>query len=232
MVKIFIDPGHGGNDPGAVGNGLQEKSLTLAIARKIRDRLKNFENVQIRMSRETDKYLTLSQRANDANNWGADYFVSIHINSAGGTSGEGFESFIFNGSVSKATIANQNVIHAEIVKATGFRDRGKKRANFAVLRQTKMPAILTENGFINNPADVNKLKQDSFLNKIADGHVEGLAKALGLKKKAVAKPAPAKTTTSGKLYRVQVGAFSQKENAEKLAAELKKKGYDTYITQN
>ena len=184
MIKIFIDPGHGGHDPGAVGYGLREKDLTLAIAKKMRDMLSQYSNVVVKLSREDDRYLSLSQRAKMANDWGADIFISIHINAGGGV---GFESFIFNGNVSEATRANQNVIHQEIIRATGWNDRGKKRANFAVLRQTKMPGLLTENGFISNASDAAKLKQDSFLNKIAQGHVDGLAKAFGLKPKKSAK---------------------------------------------
>jgi len=83
MVKIYIDPGHGGNDPGAVANGLREKDLTLKIGLKLRDYLSGYENVQIRMSRTTDKTVSLSERTNDANKWGADLFVSIHINAGG-----------------------------------------------------------------------------------------------------------------------------------------------------
>lgn len=186
-VRIFIDPGHGGHDPGAVGYGLREKDLTLAIAKKMRDMLSQYSNVVVKLSREDDRYLSLSQRAKMANDWGADIFISIHINSATNKSAFGFETFIWNGGVSSATIANQNVIHSEIIKATGWRDRGKKRANFAVLRQTKMPGLLTENGFISNASDAAKLKQDSFLDKIAQGHVNGLVKALGLKPKKTAK---------------------------------------------
>ena len=228
MVKIFIDAGHGGNDPGAVANGLKEKDLTLKIARKIRDKLKDYQNVSVRMSRDGDKTVSLSARAKDANAWGADYFVSIHINAGGGT---GFESFIYNGSVSSATVANQNVVHAEIVKATGYRDRGKKRANFAVLRGTKMPAILTENGFIDHTADAKKLKDDAFLDKIAQGHVNGLAKALGLKKKPKPKPQPKPATNTKKnvFFRVVTGSFTDRKNAEKRVAELKKAGFDSFI---
>lgn len=181
MVKIFIDPGHGGHDPGAVANGLQEKNLVLDIARRIRSKLLQYENVQVRMSRDSDVFLELSTRAKLANDWGADYFLSIHINAGGG---EGFESFIYNGSVSSATVGNQNVIHQEIVRATGWRDRGKKRANLSVLRNTRMSGILTENGFIDTVADANKLKQSSFLDKIAQGHVNGLVKIFGLKPKS------------------------------------------------
>jgi N-acetylmuramoyl-L-alanine amidase len=193
MVRIFLDPGHGGNDPGAVGNGLKEKDLTLKISKKIQAKLANYENVQVKLSRENDTYLTLSERAKMANDWGADIFISIHINAGGGV---GFESFIFNGNVSEATRANQNVIHQEIIRATGWNDRGKKRANYAVLRESKMPAILTENGFIDNTTDANKLKNDSFLDNIAQGHVNGLVKLFNLKKNS---------TPSGITHIVQAG---------------------------
>lgn len=198
MVKIFIDPGHGGTDPGARGNGLLEKNLTLAIARKIRDLLNDYENVQVRLSREGDQTLSLEQRSNAANAWGADYLVSVHVNAGGGT---GFESFIFNGAVSSATVTNQNVMHSEIIKHLGLRDRGKKRAGFHMLRASVMPAILTENGFIDHANDAALLKSDLFLNKVAQGHVAGLVKIFGLKKKAEPNPQP----QTGDTYTVKSG---------------------------
>ncbi len=81
MVKVYIDPGHGGTDPGAVANGLKEKDLTLKIAKYTRDYLQdNYKGVSIKMSRTGDTYPSLTQRTNEANKWGADVFVSIHIN--------------------------------------------------------------------------------------------------------------------------------------------------------
>jgi N-acetylmuramoyl-L-alanine amidase len=185
MVKIVIDPGHEGVgnalDPGAVANGLKEAELTLKIAKHIYDMLSEYEGVQLKLTRTGNQSLSLSQRAKIANDWKADFFLSIHINAGGGT---GFESYVYNGNVSAATIAYQNVIHQEILKAIGnVTDRGKKRANYAVLRETKMPAILTENLFIDNPNDADKLKSDQFLKQIAYGHVQGIVKAFGLKKK-------------------------------------------------
>ena len=228
MVKIYLDAGHEGTtsglDSGAVGNGLKEANLTLEIVKRIKNLLQQYENVQLKLSREGNRKLSLSERAKEANNWKADLFVSVHINAGGGT---GFESFIYNGNVGQATIAYQNTIHPEIVKATGFTDRGKKRANYAVLRETIMPAILTENGFIDNKNDASKLNQSYFLDKIAQGHVDGIVKAFGLKKKSQPKPA----TTTGKLYKVQVGAFSVKANAEKLLKDLKKAGFDGFIKE-
>jgi N-acetylmuramoyl-L-alanine amidase len=164
MVKIFLDPGHGGHDPGAIGHGLKEKDLVLDIAKRIEKKLKGYPGVQVKLSRSSDKFLSLSERARLANNWGADYFVSVHINAGGG---EGYEDFIYNGSVSEATKANQNIMNQELVSATGFSNRGKKQANFAVLRLTNMPAILTENGFIDNSKDAKNLKSSSFLDKIS-----------------------------------------------------------------
>ncbi|MFB4258962.1 N-acetylmuramoyl-L-alanine amidase [Shouchella clausii] len=178
MVKIFIDPGHGGSDPGAVGNGLKEKDLVLTISRHIRDMLlAEYKGVSVKMSRDSDVYPTFAERANMANNWGADYFCSIHINAAGGT---GFETFIHN-SRSTKSVAYQNVMHSAILAEMDVRDRGKKDANFAVLRLTKMPAILTENLFIDNTHDAKLLKDAAFLKKVARGHVEGFAKAFKLK---------------------------------------------------
>lgn len=176
MVKLFIDPGHGGTDTGAVGNGLREKDLTLAIALRIRDLLEGYQNVDVRLSRENDSTLSLTQRTDMANNWGADYFISIHINAGGGT---GFESYIYI-SASQNSVNYQNIIHAEIMKLLNIVDRGKKSANFHVVRETNMPAILTENGFIDNPQDAERLKQSSFLDLIAQGHVNGLVQVFGL----------------------------------------------------
>ena len=183
MVKIYIDPGHGGTDPGSIGNALQEKNFTLQIATRIRDILvAEYENVSTRMSRIGDVTRSLSQRTNDANAWGADFFLSVHINAGGGT---GFESYIYPG-LSTPTKTYQNIIHEEIIKLVDFRDRGEKTANFHVLRETRMPALLTENGFIDTVADANKLKSSSFIETIARGHVNGIAKCFNLPKKSSA----------------------------------------------
>ncbi|MED4916701.1 N-acetylmuramoyl-L-alanine amidase [Geobacillus thermodenitrificans] len=225
MVRIVLDAGHGGKDPGAVANGLKEKDLTLSIVKHIGRLLSEYEGVEVHYTRTDDRFLELSERAAIANKLKADYFISVHINAGGGT---GFESYIYNGSVSQATIACQNVIHAEIMKAIGnVRDRGKKRANYAVLRETRMPALLTENLFIDNATDAAKLKSEQFLLQVAHGHVQGIVKVFGLKKKA--QPQPQQKTSTGKLYRVQVGAFANRENAERLVEELKKKGYPAII---
>jgi len=219
-IKIMIDPGHGGKDPGAVGNGLQEKALTLDIAQRIRRILENeYTGVEVLLTRETDTFLDLSERARKANQWGADFFLSIHINAGGGT---GWESFRYSSAPSQ-TVSYQNVIHPEVIRATGVTDRGKKMANFAVLRETKMPALLTENLFIDRPQDAAKLKDSAFLEKVARGHVIGLEKALGLKPKIQTQP------QRNVMYRVVTGSFRDRANAEKRQAELKKAGFDSFI---
>ncbi|UJW57167.1 N-acetylmuramoyl-L-alanine amidase [Bacillus sp. A116_S68] len=177
MTKVFIDPGHGGSDPGAVANGLQEKNLVLEISKRIESKLNEYNGVEVRLSRTSDTFISLSNRAKMANDWGADYFISIHINAGGG---EGYEDFIFNGNVSDATKDNQDLMNSGVIKATNFNNRGKKQANFAVLRLTNMPAILTENGFIDNSSDANKLKDKLFLDKVAEGHVQAIAEIFGL----------------------------------------------------
>ncbi|MCB5238509.1 N-acetylmuramoyl-L-alanine amidase [Niallia alba] len=186
MAKIFIDAGHGGTDPGAVGNGLQEKVLTLTIAKKIESLLKNYENVSVKMSRTSDTTLSLSQRTDAANAWGSDFFLSVHINAGGGT---GYEDYRYNTlTATSATGKVQSTIHSAVMaelKAFNVIDRGAKSANFHVLRETNSPALLSENLFIDTKVDANLLKRNDVLDAIARGHVEGLAKALGLKKKVI-----------------------------------------------
>lgn len=182
MKKIFIDAGHGGSDPGAIGNGLQEKNINLTIALKLQHILKNeYEGHTIKLSRTTDQTLSLKQRIDLANQWGADYLISIHINAGGGI---GFESFTYNGNYARKIRTNQlrAVIHDAIIEETGFRDRGKKEGNFHMLRESSMSALLTESGFIDHHLDAGKLKSEAFLNRIALGHAKGLSKALGLKR--------------------------------------------------
>ena len=179
MIKVFIDPGHGGKDPGAVGNGLQEKDVVLDIAKRISKMLEQYEGVQVKLSRKDDRFIELSERARMANAWGADYFVSVHINAGGGI---GFETFIYT-SRSAGSINAQTVVHSEIFKEIGGTDRGKKSANLSVLRNTSMLAILTETLFIDSTSDAAKLKDTTFLKKAAQGHVNGIAKAFSLQKK-------------------------------------------------
>jgi len=222
MTKIYLDAGHGGKDSGAIGNGIMEKNVVLEIVKKMEKALtENYSDVEVMTTRTTDVFLELSERTDKANKWGADVFVSVHINSAPNTTAKGFETHIYTKTDSK-TKAFQNVMHEEIYKqiGTGIQNRGKKASDFHVLRESHMTAILTENLFISNASDASHLKDDAFLEKLARGHVTGLEKFIGLKKsQQPPDPAP-----NGKLYRVQVGAFSDKGNADKLLKDLQAKG--------
>lgn len=221
MVKIYIDAGHGGSDSGATANGLQEKNLTLDIAKRLRDYLNsNFTGHTIRMSRTTDQTKSLKQRTDEANNWGADFFLSIHINAGGGT---GYEDYIHNSlSDTSQTARLRNTIHAENVKEQSFwPNRGKKKANFHVLRESRMSAMLSENGFIDTKTDADKLRKVSYLNKIAKGHAEGLAKAFNLKRKS--------NTGGNTFYRVVAGSYKDRNNANRQVNELKKAGFEAFI---
>lgn len=177
-------------------------------------------------TRTTDVFLELTERTKKANNWGANVLLSIHCNSSTSASGKGFESHIYPNS-GAATTAFQNVIHSEVMKAIGseIEDRGKKQSNFHMVRESKMKAILTENLFVSNAADAKRLDQEDFRQKLAQGHINGLEKFLGLKKSA--QPPP--TAPSGKMWVVQAGAFQEKKNAESLAADLTKQGYRPLI---
>ncbi|SNT57224.1 N-acetylmuramoyl-L-alanine amidase [Bacillus sp. OK838] len=183
MVKIFIDPGHGGTDSGSVGNGLREKDLTLSIATRIKDILLiEYNNVSIKMSRPQDTYPSLDDRTNQANAWGADFYLCIHINAGGGT---GYEDYVYT-STNQITKTYQDHIHSEVMKLISFQDRGQKTGDLHVLRETDMPALLTENGFIDNVNDAAKLKMASFIETLARGHVNGIVKCFNLTKKITA----------------------------------------------
>lgn len=227
MVKIYLDAGHGGSDSGAVGNDILEKNIVLALAQKIEELLKrNYENVEVMQTRTTDVFLPLGDRTKKANTWKADCFVSLHCNAHTQNTAKGFETYIYT-NPSQETIAFQNVMHGEILRAisgvAGIVDKGKKQANFHVLRETGMKAILTENLFISNHADASLLKSEPFLDKLAIGHVKGLERFFGLQKKEVAPPE--KTT----LYQIICGTFSSMENAERQVEKLEADGYKAYI---
>lgn len=227
MVKIFLDSGHGGKDGGAANNGILEKDIVLKLVKKMESLLKGYQNAEVMLSRSSDVFLSLDERTSKANNWGADVLLSVHINSAADASANGFETYRYT-NTNSSTVAFQNMIHEEIMKQIGstINDRGKKTQNFHMLRESNMKAALTENLFISNAANAALLKQDSFLDKLAQGHVNGLEKFLGLKR--IEKP-PQTDPKKEKLYYVQVGAFEDKEKADALAADLTKEGYRPFI---
>lgn len=176
MAKIFIDPGHGGRDPGAIGSNSRESDNVLKVAKRLKTLLESYGHT-VRLSRSTDKYLTLSERARMANDWGAEYFISLHNNAAVNKSARGFETFIYNRTTNQKTKQFQNAVHDAIALQIGIRDRGKKQANFAVVRETKMPAVLIEYAFISNNEDEKILIER--VNQLAEWTCDGIINAIG-----------------------------------------------------
>jgi N-acetylmuramoyl-L-alanine amidase len=223
-MKICIDPGHGGADPGAIGpTGLKEKDVNLAVGLKLAELLKPI--AEVKLTRTKDIAVSLKDRAAISNSFGCDYFISVHTNSFTDRKVGGVETWAYAKSGQGEKLAK--AVQPELVKATGFANRGVKfNTAFAVLRDTKAPAILTETGFISNPAEEKLLRDTAFQGKVARAIAQGVANRIG-KKLPTPKPAPA-----GKLYRVQVGAYSIRANAEQQLAKAKKAGFtDAFITE-
>lgn len=185
MAKVFVDPGHAEHDPGALGKLSKEKDNVLKVGLRLKTLLESAGHT-VKMSRTTDVFIGLSERARMANNWRADYFISLHNNSAADSSASGFETFIFNGTVSAATSKLQVAIHKAIASKIGIRDRGQKRANLAVLRESAMPAVLIEYAFISHAEDeailINKVEQ------LAQWTAEGITDFAGGSVKPATKP--------------------------------------------
>lgn len=220
-MKLYLDPGHGGSDPGAHGNGIEEKDIVLDIALKLRAILINdYKDVEVKMSRTSDSSKSLQQRTNEANSWGADYYLSIHCNAFNG-SAQGYEDYIHSSLSDASQTANyQDIMHDKIMNSNQLTDRGQKKANFHVLRETSMSALLTENGFIDNEHDAALLKDSSWRHDVAQGHVNGLASAFNLERKQ---------DDPGTIFRIIAGSFQSKENAEKRVEFLNTKGIDSFV---
>ena len=206
VKKIYLDAGHGKGkrngraDSGAVNEkqGLIEADINLRIVKYIQKYLEdNYTGFEIMQTRTNDDFYTLMERSVRANNWGADIFVSCHVNAGGGT---GYESFVYT-KPSSAAVALQNVINAEAVataKRYGLGTHGNqpsKRDNLSVLRETAAPAVLTEICYLDSN-DYKLLQNEQFVKDMAIAYAVGIAKFLGLKvKQGAPAPAPAPTPT-------------------------------------
>ena len=172
--KIALDAGHGGSDPGAVYNGRQEKEDTLDLTLAVGDILKK-NGIDVYYTRTTDEYETPFKKATDANNSGADLFVSIHRNSSENPNQySGVETLVYSDTGLKAEVARN--INNQLEDA-GFKNLGvDERKNLVVLKRTKMPAVLVEAGFINNDKDNYLFDEefDSIAQAIADGILESI----------------------------------------------------------
>lgn len=161
---IVVDAGHGGKDPGtkgAVGN--YEKEFTLSVSKKLVDLLKQYPEFQVEATRSTDVFLELSERTAFANERDADLFISIHANSFAKSTTRGTETFYYN----KNSEAFAKLVHEHLQGATNFPNRGVKVSGFYVIKHTKMPAVLTETGFLSNPTENAQLRSPEFQDKVA-----------------------------------------------------------------
>ena len=174
MALVVLDAGHGGENPGAVYQGRQEKDDVLALTLAVGGILEN-RGQEVYYTRTTDIYESPAQKAREGNQVGADYFVSIHRNSSPYPNQySGVETLVYNRNGAAARMAAN--INEELEKV-GFENQGVNvRTNLAVLRQTAMPALLIEVGFINTDQDNALFDQrfDQIANAIATGILESL----------------------------------------------------------
>lgn len=174
-MKVCVDAGHGGSDPGAVGTvpfEVEEHTVNLAVAERVEAALEGRGHWVV-MTRRQDRTLSLRARADFANRLGAELFVSVHANAAASSWAEGMEVYHFPGSG-----AGQHAAH-EIrwQLATRFpdhRDRGVKEANFTVLRRTWMPAVLVECEFLTNPEQLVFLTDPDYQQRIGEAIATGI----------------------------------------------------------
>ncbi|WP_050616547.1 N-acetylmuramoyl-L-alanine amidase [Bacillus testis] len=159
---IVIDPGHGGTDAGAIGYGLKEKDVVLDTGKRVRDLLAKTP-LNVKMTRDTDTFVTLAGRVSFAKSVNADSFVSIHANAGGGTGSETY----YYGLARANPYTTESKLLAEkiqkrLVDAMSTKDRGEKHGDLHVLRENTMPAVLVELAFIDTKADNDKLASPSY----------------------------------------------------------------------
>lgn len=189
-MKIAIDAGHGPDTPGkrSPDGSLREYLFNAPTAKYIADALlQDCEGVEVLLTHSDDRDVPLKERTDRANAWGANLFISIHANAAGDgkwNSAQGIETFVHSSWPAPA-VALANAVQRGLILKTGRPDRGVKAADFHVLRETRMTAILVECGFMTNKHECELLKSDSYLRKCAEAIVAGIVSTYGLKKKEV-----------------------------------------------
>jgi N-acetylmuramoyl-L-alanine amidase len=223
---VYLDPGHGGveNYNGSPDGTYKEHEFTLDMGNRIKAHLERC-GVSVGMTRTEDVTVPLSERAAMANRAGADIFVSIHSNASGSnwSNASGLCAYTYAAGGTRDMLAKAIL---EQMRAAGVAifSAGLYHSKFAVLAQTDMPACLVEYGFHTNKDDVARLKNDAWRESLAIATAKGICAALN-----VAWTAP--KADSGKIYRVQVGAFTQEKNAVALKQELENKGYKPFIVK-
>ena len=188
MIKVAYDAGHGFNTSGKrTPDGEREWTFNDIVARSFAKELEKYNGITLKRfddtSGKTD--VSLNARTNGANSWGAHYFFSFHHNALAGKWGThtGVETFVYTGHKSKTAGKIAAAVHPAVVKAYGLRDRGIKEGNLHIVRETKMPAVLIEGGFMDSTIDIKKLRDKAVLENAGKMIGEAFAKFAGLKKK-------------------------------------------------
>lgn len=213
--KIILDAGHGGEtDPGAVYQGRQEKEDNLRLAKAVGEILQQ-NGIDVVYTRTTDVYQTPFEKAKTANEAGGDLFISFHRNSSPSANQyDGAQVLVYKNDGIAGEMA-ENILGA--LGEAGFKELGvEERPGLVVLRKTKMPAILIETGFINSEKD-NQIFDENF-EEIAQGIADAILGTLDEQE-----------VTGPVYYRVQVGAFKNKENADRLLYQLLDQGYPAFL---
>lgn len=227
MAKVYIGVGHGGSDSGAV-KYLVEKDVNLKMALACRDYLKA-AGVDVKISRTTDKDSSIAEKVTEANSWGADLAIDIHNNAGGGDGAEVYHSIV--GGTGKRLA---DYILSEFEKI-GQNVRGAKTKHengtdyFGFIRLTDMPAVITEAVFVDNAADAAQADTEAECKAFGIAIAKGVLRTLGIADNVVRPSTPSKPAQT--IYRVQVGAYTNKSNAVKLAKKLNNIGYKTLIVK-
>ena len=181
MKKVVIDPGHGGDDSGAIGGGVYEKTLNLNVALMVEEKLKK-KNIYTYMTRNKDMTLSLEDRTTYSNEIAPDIFVSIHTNSTLQEDSYGLEIHYYkDDSLNLAQTMHKNFVSEKNLKKWDTKDRGVIKSRFYVINHTEAPSILIEMGFISNREERAKLVKKSRQEEIADSIVKGILEYLGIK---------------------------------------------------
>lgn len=177
--KVCLDAGHGGTDPGATSGKLYEKDINLKVVKAMEEYLKPY--VDIVLTRDTDKTVSLEERVNIANTTKVDLFFSVHCNSAANTAAKGWECYIVGKGGNAEKLAKRVEANVFTDTTLGLKNRGIKTANFYVLKETDAPAVLVENAFISNTDDrIKFLKSDFILNYFAMSYSKAILERLGI----------------------------------------------------
>ncbi|WP_059105549.1 N-acetylmuramoyl-L-alanine amidase [Shouchella shacheensis] len=169
--QIVLDPGHGGKDSGAIGHSLKEKDVALDISKRVETMLTD-KGYEVLLTRSDDVFMSLEERAERANRWEGDLFVSIHANGFSDASAKGIETFYSVGSREGERLASR--IQNQLISETANVNRGVFEADFVVLRNTLMPAVLVETGFVSNESDATLLKSDEYREQVATAITAGI----------------------------------------------------------